>query len=231
MIEIIYADSDIIVINKPPGVAIHSGGSVSGPTAVDFLLKNFPELRKVGEDPSRPGIVHRLDKDTSGVMVVARNQKSFAALKELFQKRLVEKMYWAIVCGRPRLRQGAINLPIGRIAKNPTKRGVAADHSTIRGAREAVTAYRVLKSGAACSLFELKPQTGRMHQLRVHLKAIGHPVACDIKYGGKNVCCPQGAKRQLLHAKALSFSFPEGRRLRFEAEPPSDFALAAQAIF
>ena len=231
MIEIIYADQDVIVINKPPGMPVHSGGSVSGRTVVDFLLQKFPELRGVGEDLLRPGIVHRLDKDTSGVMVVARNQKSFAALKVLFQKRLVEKTYLAIVCGKLRLKQGAINLPIGRMEKNPTKRGIAGGRGKIRGEREAMTEYRMLKRGNDYSLLELYPKTGRMHQLRVHLKAIGHPVACDTKYGGKNVCCPVGASRQLLHAKSLSFSFPEGRKLHFEADPPADFLLAERAAF
>lgn len=231
MIEIIYMDSDIIVINKPPGISVHGGYSVVSAAVVDFLLARFPEIKSVGEDPTRPGIVHRLDKDTSGVMVVARNQKSFAALKELFQKRLVEKTYVAIVCGRPRIRQGVISLPIGRIVKNPTKRGVAAGRSAIRASREATTEYLVIKGGDQYSLVELRPKTGRMHQLRVHLKAIGHPVACDTKYGGKKVCCPEGAARQMLHARSLSFSFPEGRRLRFEVEPPSDFTLASQTIF
>lgn len=236
MIEIIYADSDIIVINKPPGMPVHAGGSVSGKTAVDFLLEKFPELRGVGEDSLRPGIVHRLDKDTSGVMAVARNQKSFAALKELFQKRLVEKTYIAVVCGIPKRSKGVISFPIGRLARNPTKRGaVVGDRicakSGLRGAREAATEYRVLKASEKFSLVELYPKTGRMHQLRVHLKAIGHPVACDKKYGGKKVCCPPGANRQLLHAKSLSFSFPEGRKLYFEADPPSDFSLAEHSVF
>lgn len=229
--DILYSDKDLVILNKPPGIAVHGGNKVAGETAVDFLIERFPELRGVGEDPARPGIVHRLDKDTSGVMVVARNQKSFAALKELFGKRLVEKSYVAIVCGEPREKRGVITLPIGRVLKNPTKRGVAGGRRTIRGAREARTAYRVLKSGLGYSLLELKPETGRMHQLRVHLKAIGHPVACDKKYGGRNVCCPEGIRRQLLHAKSLSFSFPEGRGLHFEADPPADFTLAEKSLF
>ena len=111
----------------------------------------------------------------------------------------------------------------GRVAKNPTKRGVAQGRSRIRGAREAITEYRVLRGREEYSLVELKPKTGRMHQLRVHMKAIGHPIACDKLYGGKNVCCPKGAGRQLLHAKSISFSFPAGRTLHFETDPPKDF--------
>lgn len=230
MIEVIYSDQDIIVLNKPAGLAVHGGPQVRGKTLVGFLLEEFPEIHNVGEDPSRPGIVHRLDKDTSGVMVVARNQKSFEELKDLFQKRLVEKTYWAIVCGKPQEKQGIISLPIGRMAKNPLKRGVEVGKSKIRGAREAITEYKVLKSGSKYSLVELKPKTGRMHQLRVHMKALGHPVACDKLYGGKNVCCPEGGSRQLLHAKSISFSFPEGRKLYFEADPTEDLSLALKEI-
>lgn len=224
--EVIYSDQDIIVINKPPGVSIHGGPSVLGDTVTDFLLEKFPEIRSVGEDPVRPGIVHRLDKDTSGVLVVARNQKSFYILKELFQKRLVEKTYLALVCGKPKERYGIISFPIGRMAHNPTKRGVAEGRSTIRGMREAITKYRVLKEGEKYSLLSLTPKTGRMHQIRVHLKAIGCPVACDKKYGGKNICCPEGASRQLLHAQSISFSLPGARKFYFEADPPDDFAVA-----
>ena len=114
--EILYTDNDLIIINKPPGISAHGGETVSGPTVVDFLLPKFPEIVSVGDDPiNRPGIVHRLDKDTSGVMVVARNQPTFEALKELFKTRKVEKVYWAIVCGRMREMQGVISAPIGRL--------------------------------------------------------------------------------------------------------------------
>jgi len=181
----------------------------------------------VASGTARPGIVHRLDRDTSGVMVVARNQKSFAALKEIFQKRRAEKIYHAIVCGRPRESEGVIDAGIGRLASNPTMRGAANGRAAPRCVRDALTRYRVLKAGESYSLVELRPKTGRMHQLRVHMKVIGHPIACDSKYGGKKVCCPvapQLAARQLLHARSLSFSFPEGRRLSFEAEPPEDFS-------
>jgi len=251
--EIIYQDNNLIVINKPPGVSAHGGETVSGPTVVDFLLPKFPEIISVGDDPSfakatedkliiRPGIVHRLDKDTSGVMVVARNQPTFEALKELFKTRKVEKTYWAIVCGRMREAQGVISAPIGRLVANPLKRGVeqatsmrgeprqGRGRSRIRGARDAVTEYRVIKKGDMYSLVELKPKTGRMHQLRVHLKFIGHPIACDVVYGGKNVCCPDGCHRQLLHARSLTFSFPEGTRLNFEADAPEDFMLAQNVL-
>jgi len=230
-VEVIYADRDLIVINKPPGISVHGGNTVQEETVVDFLLKDFPEIRNVGDEPKiRPGIVHRLDKNTSGIMVVARNQKSFEALKDIFKKRLIEKTYLALVCGRLNEKRGIINMSIGRMANNPLKRGVVGGRSRIRGEREALTEYRVLKESDNYSLLELKPRTGRMHQLRVHLKAIGHPVACDKIYGGKKVCCPEGAERQLLHAQALAFSFPEGKRWHFEADLPEDFLFALKQI-
>lgn len=228
---LIYFDSDFIVVNKPPGVATHGGFSVLGPTVVDFLLEKFPEIKGVGEDPERAGIAHRLDKDTSGVLVVARNQKSFSALKSLFQERRIEKTYLAIVCGLPKKARGVISFPLGRLAKHPLKRGVGGGRNKIRGERAALTEYTVLQKGNGYALLQLKPKTGRMHQLRVHLKAVGHPVACDRLYGGKKVCCPEGAHRMLLHAKSLSFSFPEGRRLYFEADPPHDFQVAIESLF
>ena len=229
-IEIIYHNEDIIVINKPPGVSTHGGLSVMGETIADILVKQFPEILGVGEDPARPGIVHRLDKDTSGVMIVARNQKTFEVLKAIFKERRAEKTYYAIVCGKLRDHTGVIDFAIGRMANNPTRRGAVMGRNKIRGEREARTEYRVLKEGTAYSLVELKPKTGRMHQLRVHMKALGHPIACDRVYGGKNVCCPAGVSRQLLHARSLRFSFPGGQAFYFEADPPEDFAIAERAI-
>lgn len=243
-VEILYQNPQFIILNKPPGISVHGGDSVQGLTVVDFLLEQFPEIRGVGENLlrsthfergslnaiERPGIVHRLDRDTSGVMVVARTQESFLLLKELFQNRRIEKIYHAIVCGRVFKMQGIIRAPVGRLQKNPTRRGVAGERALVRGARDAVTDYKVLKQGTAYSLVELHPRTGRMHQLRVHVKSIGHPIACDRIYGGKNVCCPAGTGRQLLHARSLSFSISEGSRFYFEADPPADFLIAEKYI-
>ncbi|MBI4225451.1 MAG: RluA family pseudouridine synthase [Candidatus Sungbacteria bacterium] len=232
-LEIIYADQHMIVINKPPGIAVHGGVSVFGETLVDSLLQQFPEIRTVGDDSTiRPGIVHRLDKDTSGIMVIARTQESFEILKNIFKTRQVQKTYLAIICGNPKQKTGIITFPIGRLIKNPLKRGADTPGrpTVIRGAREAYTEYRVLKTGQTYSLIELKPKTGRMHQLRVHLKALGTPIACDRIYGGKQVCCPTPNGRQLLHAQSLTFSFPDAGSLFFEADPPEDFRLALNAI-
>lgn len=228
--EIIFADKDLVVINKPHGIPVHGGNTISGATLVDFILEKYPEIKTVGEDPVRPGIVHRLDKNTSGVMIVARNQKTFEFLKDLFKNRRIEKKYHAILCKTPKNKEGTITMPIGRLVKNPTKRGVEQGKIKIRGARDAMTKYRVLKEGIDYALVELTPKTGRMHQLRVHMKTLGHPIACDQAYGGKKVCCPAGCARQLLHAQSIAFSFPEGRRLFFEADYPEDFALAVKKV-
>lgn len=258
--EIIYTDQNLIVINKPPGISVHGGVSVPTDvgTLVDALLEQFPDISTVGDDPAfarpspglrraskatagkpsvRPGIVHRLDKDTSGVMVIARTQASFEFLKNLFKTRQVQKTYLAITCGSPKQKTGIITFPIGRLIKNPLKRGVETRPGTparptggIRGARDAYTEYRVLKTGPSYSLIELTPKTGRMHQLRVHLKAIGAPIACDRVYGGKNICCPTPGGRQLLHAQSLMFTTPANGRMLFEADPPDDFMYAMDRL-
>jgi 23S rRNA pseudouridine1911/1915/1917 synthase len=223
--EIIYADSDIIVLSKPPGMPVHGGDSVSGETAADILVKKFPELKTVGDDPfRRPGIVHRLDKDTSGIMVAARNQETFALLKESFKKRLIEKTYLALVCGRFEKKRGSISFPVGRLLKNPMKRGILANGRLVSRPRDALTEYEVLGQAGEYSFLRLRPRTGRTHQIRVHLGGIGRPVACDHLYGGKKVCCPPGVSRFLLHASGLSFRMPPDKRFFFEADLPQDFA-------
>lgn len=242
-VEVIYSDADIIVLNKPAGLSVHGleEGAIKKikqtqqykpeSTLVDFLIEKFPETKTVGDAPNvRPGIVHRLDKNTSGVMVVARTQESFYRLKSLFQNREVEKKYLAIVCGRLREKRGSIRASIGRRAHEPTKMGIEHPRRTLKNVRDAFTEYTVLKEAGAYSLVELAPKTGRMHQLRVHLQSIGHPVACDALYGGKKVCCPQGAGRQLLHAQSISFTLGNGNKMFFEADPPEDFLLALTSL-
>lgn len=243
--EIIYQDENLIAINKPAGISVHGGETIRCDTLVDFLLKNFPEIKNVGDLPYetasgslktdttyRPGIVHRLDKDTSGVMVVARNQKSFEILKKIFKERKAEKKYLALLCGKLKKKSGIIEEPIGRLVKNPMKRGVDNMGRThvIRGAREAITEYKVKKEYKKYSLVEFTPKTGRMHQIRVHAKALGNPIACDKIYGGGRNCCPEGLNRMFLHAKSLSFSFVEGRRLFFEADLPEDLENALKNL-
>lgn len=218
-ISIIYEGNDLLVLNKPAGIAVHRGAGVKGETLVDWLVQEYPEIQTVGDDPrERPGIVHRLDKGTSGVMVVARNQRAFYALKQLFQRREVEKAYLALVVGTPKKQSGTIDAPIGRLRRQPTRRGTGVN---IRGGRAAITRYRLLERLHGFSLLRVTPHTGRMHQIRVHLASVGHPVAGDLTYGGRRAAV-RGLGRQFLHAASLSFSYPEGRRWHFEATLPGD---------
>ena len=217
-LDILYEDDDLLVLNKPPGISVHPSLHESSGTLVDALLSYFPELRGVGEDPVRPGIVHRLDKDTSGVLVIAKNQETFVELKELFRSRKIEKQYIAIVEGRVKAPRGTITLPIGRIGM---RRGVDGPGRPLGKVREAITNFVVRRRFRDATLLTLRPKTGRMHQLRVHLAAIGHPVLGDKLYGGKHTSLR--ASRQMLHASSLTLSRRNGKRYTFEADPPEDF--------
>jgi len=227
-VGIIYENKDIIVVNKPAGLMVHGvAGKVSAePTLTDILLKKYPEIRKVGDDPTlRPGIVHRLDKDTSGVMVVARNQRSFEYLKSLFKGRDIKKRYVAVVSGIPKELHGIIDKPIG-IQTGTMKRSIRSE----KMAKPAVTEYEVVKTARAedgfgkessFALLVVHPKTGRTHQIRVHLTSIGHPIVGDPIYGPKKQ--PPWASRLMLHAASIEFSDSDGDRLRFDAEVPEEF--------
>ncbi len=259
--KIIYEDKNVLVINKPAGLLVHpikisnlkSQISKVEETLVDWLIKKYPDIQNVG-DPSppaggsgqknlRPGIVHRLDKDTSGVMIVAKNQTSFEYLKSEFKNRKIKKTYMALVAGKINLMKGkigVINLPIGRSRSNPTKRLASLK---ARGTlREAITEYKILESfdigcqksptsdvrnGNYFTLVEAYPKTGRTHQVRVHFKAIGHPIACDKLYGSNRrqpaeQTCPAGLSRHFLHASSLELTLPDNSHVRLEADLPDD---------
>lgn len=190
---------------------------------VSWLKERYPEISKVGDDPLlRPGIVHRLDKDTSGVMVIAKNQKYFEYLKNLFQKHQVKKTYIALVRGRVEPREGIISKPIG-LKSGTTKRTVFIKNAKM--VKSAETGYKLKKylniGGEDYSLLEVMPKTGRTHQIRVHLASIGHPVAGDKIYGKK--VNPPGLNRLFLHAESLEFPKAEGERIKISADPPREF--------
>jgi 23S rRNA pseudouridine1911/1915/1917 synthase len=227
---VIYEDSDIVVINKPAGLPVHADGKHERATLVDWLLVHYPELKDVGERQmlpdgtiiERPGIVHRIDKDTSGIMVVARNQAAFAFLKEQFQHREVKKVYRAFVYGPLKDERGIIDKPIGSARGGKGPRSARSPHGTLRDAQ---TAYRVLKRGAGATYVEAFPKTGRTHQIRVHFSMIQHPVVCDPLYApGRPALL--GFGRLALHALSLTFVHPDGREVVFEAPLPADFAEA-----
>lgn len=224
-IKIIYRDRNFIAVNKPAGLLVHTTEhqKIKEPTLVDWLLKNFPQVKKVGDDTQyRPGIVHRLDRDTSGVMLVALNQEYFSYLKNLFQEKKIKKTYLAIVKGTVKEKKGRIERPIG-IKSGTTKRSVFSE----KMAKEAITEFKLMKNfqknGQEYSLLEVSPLTGRTHQIRVHLAYINHPVIGDRLYGGKTVALL--IEKQMLHCYALEFEIKPGEMMRLEASPPDDFTL------
>ncbi|MDO8183743.1 MAG: RluA family pseudouridine synthase [bacterium] len=225
--EILYEDNEVLVLNKPAGLTVHPDNFLpptDGTFLTTWLIEKYPEIKGVGEDMDRPGIVHRLDKDTSGVMIVAKTPATFLFLKEQFKNRQVEKTYLGLVASEFKAGVGAageINLPIGRSLKDARVR--VASNKAYGQLREAVTLYKVLAQGGGYALVELKPLTGRTHQLRAHLKALQHPIVCDVLYGTGNNC-PAGLKRQGLHANTLKFTLPSGETREFTAPPPADLA-------
>ncbi len=223
---IIYENKDVLVVDKPAGMAVHPDKNHQSGTLIQEVLKTHPEIKNVG-DPSinsgqvnlRPGIVHRLDKDTSGIMIVAKNQPAFDYLKCQFQERKVKKTYVALVAGNLKNKTGVIDLAIGRSRKSPLRR--LASPKARGKLREAVTEYKTLERFGNYTLIEAYPKTGRTHQIRVHFKAIGHPLVCDKIYAGKPNC-PFGLSRHFLHAFSLELTLPDGSRSRLETDLPAD---------
>lgn len=221
--KILYQDKNIIVIDKPAGLQVHPSTKDEKNTLINGLLYKFPEIENVGEDPTRPGIVHRLDRETSGVMVAAKNQKTFLELKKKFQKREIQKTYWAVVLGNfgEDEKKGIIEKPLAK-AKNYKKQVIAGGKTTTK-VRPAITQYEVLQEFPEYSLVEAQPKTGRTHQIRVHLFSIGHPVLGDSLYKAKKMKISLVApSRHLLHAKKLEFEL-FGKKYAFESDLPSDF--------
>lgn len=225
-LKIIYEDSDVIVIDKPAGIAVHPADEHDNkPTIVSLLSKSYPGLKNVGENPLRPGIVHRLDKETSGVMVIAKNNETFFELKKQFQERKVEKKYIALVSGVLEKEKGIIDKPLEKLG---TRTRISKKQNLLK-TREAITAYHVLKRYKDYTLVEITPKTGRQHQIRVHFASINHPLACDKLYGRKSKKCPPGLNRHFLHASYLKFQL-KSALMEFESELPKDLAQALAGI-
>ncbi len=213
-LSIVYEDEHLIVVDKPAGMPVHPGPGHSRHTLVNALLAHCPDLPGIG-GVQRPGIVHRLDKDTSGLLVAAKDDRTHAGLSAQLKSREVKKTYLALVQGRVTPVEAVIDAPIGRDPNNRRRMMV------IRGGREARTAYRVQAEYDGYTLLEVSPVTGRTHQIRVHLASIGHPVAGDPVYGKPT----PGIPRLFLHAWRLAFRHPiDGRELSFEAPLAEDLA-------
>ncbi len=214
--EVVYEDADLAVINKPAGLTVHPAPGHASHTLVNALLRRFPDLAGFGSSP-RPGIVHRLDKDTSGLMVIARNEKTRLNLVEQFTSRSIKKGYLAVVTGKLLPERGAVDALIGRDPSDRKRMAVVS-----RG-REARTDYKVLKYLVGYSLVEARIKTGRTHQIRVHFSAIGHPVLGDSVYGVKSKLLG----RQFLHACSLELRLPStGQTRSFTCEIPDDLKKA-----
>lgn len=215
-LEIVYEDDDIIVVNKPKGLVVHPANGNPDGTLVNAIMAICKDtLSGIGGE-IRPGIVHRLDKDTSGLIIVAKNDKAHINMSKEIKDRQVKKIYIALVRGRVAENEATINMPIGRSTKDRKKMAVRKD------GKEAITHFKVIKRYHNYTLLEVKIDTGRTHQIRVHMAEIGHPVVGDIVYSsGKNEF---GVEGQMLHAKSLDFKHPiTGKQMHLEAELPQYF--------
>jgi 23S rRNA pseudouridine1911/1915/1917 synthase len=218
-LEIIHQDDDVVVIDKPSGLLVHPDVAEETQSVANAFIALFPEAADVGENRQRPGIMHRLDKEASGLLVLARNAKAYELLKEQFKTHTVEKVYHVLVAGKPLKDEGTITFPIGRMKGS----GRMAAHSDLQeGDRDATTHYVTLEKFTGATLLEVRTETGRTHQIRVHLKAIGYPVAGDPLYGNE-AAKDLPTKRLFLHAAALGFTHPtSGERVRFTRPLPAE---------
>jgi 23S rRNA pseudouridine1911/1915/1917 synthase len=225
-LEVVFADADVVVVHKPAGLVVHPGSGRRDGTLVHGLLARFPDLEALAAtgvcEPDRPGIVHRLDKGTSGLLVVARTERAYRSLVEQLSEHSVDRRYVALVHGHVDDERGVIDAPIGRSNRSPTRMAVTAS------GRQARTSYRVLvrlEAPVAATLLSVGLETGRTHQIRVHLNAIGHPVVGDITYAPRRGFSGLPGGRVFLHAYELGFTHPAtGERLSFRAALPADLA-------
>lgn len=233
-IDVLYVDEDLVVVDKAAGMVVHPGAGARRGTLVNALLHRFGTLVG-GSEVERPGIVHRLDRDTSGVIVVARTRAAHEHLARQFRARSVEKIYWGLARGRIARDEGEITWAVGRHRTERTRMSIV----TRRG-RHARTAYRVLERLPGATVVELRPHTGRTHQIRVHLAALGHPLAGDRVYGGRTpgggrpspeAAVLAGCPRHALHARVLAFRHPrDDRPMRFESPLPADLRDIVEAL-
>ena len=219
-LNIVYEDEDLLVIDKPAGLTVHPAPGSTSHTLVNALLARFTDL-PTGDDLVRPGIVHRLDKGTSGLMLVAKNRVALNKLASQFKARSVAKAYLVLVKGHLSPESGFIDAPIGRDPRNRKRMAV------VNEGRQARTGYQVIKYTGDCTLLEVRLETGRTHQIRVHLSAIGYPVVGDTTYGAKSPFL----SRQFVHACRLGLRLPSsGQYVEFKSELPTDLEQALEKI-
>lgn len=230
---IIYEDDTLLAVDKPTGLVVHADGRTEEPTLSDWVLERYPTLTDIGgmhtldtgRYAPRAGILHRLDRETSGIILIAKTDEAFYFLQRQFLDHSIQKTYFSFVEGRMEKQEGSIELPIGRSRSDFRQFTTGAD---ARGTlHKAETHFRVLKKGSKYSLLELSPKTGRTHQLRVHMKALGHPIVSDKRYSSNLAL---GFKRVALHAAKLEFTHPNGTRMTLEAPLPADFEAAKSLL-
>lgn len=224
-LDVVHSDEDVIVINKDAGLVVHPGAGNQSGTLVNYLLAAYPEIAEVG-DPMRPGLVHRLDAGTTGLIVVARTQEAYSSLVSQLASRSVTRVYSALVWGVPISLNGVIDAPIGRDQRDPTRMAVVVDG---RASRTHYAVERSFHEPKDAALVECRLETGRTHQIRVHLASIGHPVVGDATYGGVRAGLKAG--RPMLHAKELAFDHPtSGERRAYTSPMPPDFAALVTSL-
>lgn len=223
-LPILYEDADLVVVNKPAGMAAHPSLNFEGPDVLGALMAAGRQLSDYGP-PERRGIVHRLDVGTSGCMVVAKSRRAYVSLKQQFRDRTVEKIYHAVVQGHPDPLAGTIDAPIGRDYRHQWKMAIR------EGGRHAVTHYSTLEAMAGGTLLRVHLETGRTHQIRVHMSAVGHPCAGDEMYGADPTLSARlGLTRQWLHAVHLGFTHPDGSWRTFDSTYPEDLERALELL-
>jgi 23S rRNA pseudouridine1911/1915/1917 synthase len=227
-LQILFENDHFFILDKPAGIAMHPNDFSEILTVANWTVAHNPAIRTVGEDSLRPGIVHRLDKDTSGLCVIAKTPQAFTEFKRLFRERLVEKTYQAVVHGNPKCSEGLIETPIGRSITLAKQTPIDTKLKARGKIRNAITHYTVLQRFPSFSLVEARPETGRMHQIRVHFASIGHPIVGDALYGTKvtrkiDRDLPKPPKRHLLHAVRLRFEL-FGQGYDFASPLPETFS-------
>lgn len=223
-LKILYEDDNLLVIDKPAGIIVFPENLIKERALIDYLLEKFPGLKNVGKPP-RYGICHRLDKDTSGILLVAKNNKALEFFQKQFKERKIEKKYLALVAGNIKTNQGEIETLIGRAKKNRKKQKVYLPLSPgvkEKKLRKAITEYKVIKRFKNYSLLEVMPKTGRKHQIRCHLAYLSHPIVGDKLYGFKNQPKPKGLNRQFLHAIFLKIKLPGGTKIELKSDLPKN---------
>jgi 23S rRNA pseudouridine1911/1915/1917 synthase len=233
--KILYEDKDLLIINKPAGIIVHPTlNNIDNPSIASWFLQKYSFVSNVddsstdsGQENLRPGIVHRLDKETSGVLILAKNNLILNYFKNLFKARKVKKEYIALVKGEIKKRQGIIDLSLIRSKKSPIKRKIVIKKD--RG-KIALTKYKVLKPYEGYTLLEIFPQTGRTHQIRVHLASIGFPVVGDKMYGKSKKLNKLNLSRHFLHAQTISFILPSGKSIKIQAPLPEDLKKILQQL-